>query len=36
MAVDPQGKFRALVVGIMGLGCTVSLVSGTLLTIHLG
>ena len=32
--VDPKGRFRALVVGIMGLGCTVSLLSGTFLVVH--
>ena len=32
MAVDPKGRFRGWVVGVMGLGCTISLLSGTLLT----
>ena len=32
MEVDPQGHFRALVVGIMGLCCTISMLTSTLLT----
>jgi hypothetical protein len=31
MAVDPTGRFRLTVVAIMGLGCTISLLSGSFL-----
>jgi hypothetical protein len=32
MAVDPQGRFRNLIVAVMGFGCTISVVSSALLT----
>jgi hypothetical protein len=31
--VDPQGRFRSLVVAIMTIGCAVSMASATLLTL---
>ena len=30
--VDPQGRFRSLIVAIMTIGCAVSMASATLLT----